>query len=59
VTQSVYVNYFSNIKDGDEIYAEGSVVKRGGTVTVIHAIVRTPEGKVLADGTIDMFRLPD
>ena len=57
VTQSVYVNYLGNVKDQDVIYAEGTVVKRGKTMTIIHAIVRTEDGKVLADGTIDMFRL--
>ncbi len=59
VTQSVYVNYLGNIKDGDIVYAEGIVKKRGKTITIIQAVVKTPDGKQLADATIDMFRLPD
>ena len=59
VTQNVYVNYLSNVKDQDVIYAEGTVVRRGRSVTVIHAITRTEDGKLLADGTVSMFRLPD
>ena len=59
VTQSVYVNYLSNVTDQDVVYAEGTVVRRGGKVTVIHAIARTEDGKLLADGTVDMFRLKD
>ena len=59
VTQNVYVNYLGNVKDQDVIYAEGTVVRRGKTVTIIHAIVRTEDGKLLADGTVDMFRLND
>ena len=57
VTHNVYVNYLSNAKDQDEIFAEGTVVRRGKTVTVVHAIVRTKDGKLLADGTVDMFRI--
>ena len=57
VTQNVYVNYLSNVKDQDVIYAEGTVVRRGNMITVVHAIVRTEDGQLLADGTVDMFRL--
>ncbi len=57
VTQSVYVNYMSNVKDQDTVYAEGTVVKRGKTVTVVHAIVRTEDGKLLAEATVNMFKI--
>ncbi len=57
VTQNVYVNYLSNVKDAKEIYAEGTVVKRGKNLTIVHAIVRTKDGQILADGTVDMFRI--
>ena len=57
VTQNVYVNYLSNVKDQDVIYAEGTVIRRGNVVTVVHAIVRTDDGQLLADGIVDMFRL--
>ena len=59
VTQNVYVNYISNVKDAEHIYAEGTVVRRGKTVTIVHTIVRTPEGKLLADGTVDMFTIEE
>ncbi len=57
VTQNVNVTYLGNVKDEDVIYAEGTVIKRGKTVTVIHTIARTEAGKLLADGTVNMFRL--
>ena len=57
VTQNVYVNYLGNVKDQAVIYAEGTVVKRGRNVTVIHAIARTEDGKLLADGTVSMHRV--
>ena len=57
VTQNVNVTYLGNVKDEDVIYAEGTVIKRGKTVTVIHTIARTEAGKLLADGTVSMFRL--
>ncbi len=56
-TQSAYVNYLANQKDLSEIFAESSVVRRGKTVTVIRCVVKTPEGKLLADATVDMFKL--
>lgn len=57
VTQNVNVTYLGNVKDENVIYAEGTVIKRGKTVTVIHTIARTEAGKLLADGTVSMFRL--
>lgn len=57
VTQNAYVNYLSNSKDINEVYAEGTVVRRGNRLTVVHVIVRTEDGKLLADGTIDMYRV--
>ena len=57
VTQNVSVTYLGNVKDQDVIYAEGTVIKRGKRVTVVHSIVRTEDGRLLADGTISMFRL--
>ena len=57
VTQNVYVNYLSNVKDQDEVFAESEVIKRGNTVTVVHAIVRTESGQVLATAEVNMFRV--
>ncbi len=59
VTQSVYVNYLGNLKDVSEIFAESEVIKRGNAITVIHSMVKSAEGKLLADATVDMFRLHD
>lgn len=57
VTQNSYVNYLRNAKDLKVIYAEGTVVRRGNVVTVVHVIVRTEDGVILADGTVDMYRV--
>ena len=56
VTQNMYVNFLGNVTDAEVIYAESNVVKRGRTLTIVHTIVRTEDGKLLADGTVDMFR---
>lgn len=57
VTQNSYVNFLSNVKGEREIYAESDVIRRGKTVTIVHVIVRTKDGQVLADGVVDMFRV--
>ena len=57
VTQSVYCNYLSNVNDQDVVFAESEVIRRGRTVCVFHTFVRTKDGKVLSDGTVDMFRV--
>ncbi len=57
VTQNAYITYLSNVKEASCIYAEGDVVRRGKNVTVVHTIVRTEEGKLLADGTVSMHRV--
>lgn len=57
VTQNVYVNYLSNVKDQAEVFAESKVIKRGNTVTVVHAFVRTESGQVLATAEVNMFRI--
>ena len=57
VTQNVYVNYMSNVNNQPEIYAESEVIKRGKTVTVVHALVRTPSGQILATAEVNMFRV--
>jgi len=57
VTQNSYVNFLSNVKGEPVIYAESDVIRRGRTVTIVHVIVRTEGGQVLADGVVDMFRV--
>ena len=54
VTQTANVNYISNIKEG-EIHAYGSVVHRGGTVTIVRVQIIGPDKKLLAEATMNMF----
>ena len=57
VTQNVYVNYMSNVNNQDEVFAESEVIRRGKTVTVVHAFVRTEDGRILATAEVNMFRV--
>ena len=57
VTQNVYVNYMSNVNNQDEVFAESEVIRRGKTVTVVHALVRTESGQILATAEVNMFRV--
>ena len=59
VTQSVNVNYLSNVKDEKTIFTESDVIKRGKSVVVIHVIVKSESGKLMADGVVNMHRLSD
>ena len=59
VTQNAYLNYLSNSAGEAEIYAQSDVVRRGKTVVVVHVRVYTKDGADLADGIVDMFRIPD
>ena len=56
VTQNMYVNFLGNLDDAECIYAESNVIKRGRTLTIVHTIVRSEDGRLLSDGTVDMFR---
>ncbi len=58
VTQNSYVNYLSNAAGKERIYAESDVIRRGKTVVVVHVRVYTEDGLNLADGVVDMFRVP-
>ena len=57
VTQNSYLNFLSNVRGEREIYAESDVIRRGKTLTIVHVIVRTEAGQILADGVVDMFRV--
>ena len=57
VTQNSYVNYLSNTAEAENIYARSDVIRRGNSVVVVHVTVYTAEGKDLADGVVDMFRI--
>ena len=54
VTQTANVNYISNVKDG-EVRAYGSVIHRGGTVTIVRVRIVGPEDKLLAEAAMKMF----
>lgn len=54
VTQSAHVNFLSNVKEGT-IYSEGTVIRRGHTITIVHVQVKGADGAVLLDGVMDMF----
>lgn len=57
VTQNAYVNFLANTDRQEEILAETDVVRRGATIVVVHVVVRTADGKKLADAVVDMFRV--
>ena len=54
VTQSANLNFIGNVTSGTVI-ARGILLRRGRTVTLIHCVVESGEGKLLADGTVNMF----
>ncbi len=56
VTQSSHFNFLSNVTGGT-IYAKGEIVRRGRTIVILHITVTDEEGKLLADGVMDMFRI--
>ena len=57
VTQNAYVNFLTNTDQQEEILAETDVIRRGATIVAVHVIVRTSDGKKLADAVVDMFRV--
>ena len=54
VTQSMNVNFISNVKEGT-IYARGAVVSRGRTVVIVRVTVADENGRLMADATANMF----
>jgi len=54
VTQSGSFHFIGNVSSG-EIFAEGHVIHRGRTISVVEVKVYSQEGKLLGDGTYDMF----
>ncbi|MCR5129103.1 MAG: PaaI family thioesterase [Lachnospiraceae bacterium] len=57
VTQNSYVNFLNNTDQEEEVLAETDVIRRGTTIVVVHVVVRTSDGKKLADAVVDMFRV--
>ena len=54
VTQNGSFHFFGNVSEG-MVYAEGTPVHRGRIVSVIHVDVRSQSGKLLGEGTFDMY----
>ena len=54
VTQSMNVNFISNVKEGT-IYARGAVVSRGRTVVIVRVTVADENGRLMADAPANMF----
>ncbi len=54
VTQSAHFNFIKNLPAGT-IHAYGSAVSRGRTVVIVHVQLKDEEGRLLADGNLDMF----
>ena len=56
VTQNSNFHFISNVTSGT-IVAEGSVIHRGRTIAVIEVRVYSDAGKLLGQGTFDMYHL--
>ncbi len=56
VTQSAHANFIGNISEGTVI-AQGTLVRRGRTMTIVRGTVTDENGKLLLESTIDMFCL--
>lgn len=54
VTQSVHMNFISNIKQGT-IHAKGQVIHRGRTVTSVRVTITDERNVLMADATVNMF----
>lgn len=54
VTQSCHMNFMHNVSEGT-LHAVGHAISRGGTVVIVRVEIRTDGGKLLAEGTVDMF----
>lgn len=58
VTQSAHINFLKNVNSGT-IYATAEVVKRGSHIAVFHVSITDEKNSLLADGTVDMYRIND
>lgn len=56
VTQSEHMNFLRNTHDGI-LYSEGTVVKRGRQLAIIHVTIYDQNHLLLADGVVDMIRM--
>lgn len=54
VTQSGSFHFIGNVSSG-AVFAEGNVIHRGRTISIVEVKFFSEEGKLLGDGTYDMF----
>lgn len=54
VTQSAHINFIKNLTEGT-IHAYGMTLSRGRTIVIIRVQIKSEDGRLLADGTVDMF----
>lgn len=54
VTQSAHINFIKNLTEGT-IHAYGTTLSRGRTIVIIRVQIKSEDGHLLADGTVDMF----
>ena len=54
VTQSAHINFIKNLTEGT-IHAYGTTLSRGRTIVIIRVQIKSEDGRLLADGTVDMF----
>lgn len=54
VTQSAHINFIKNLTEGT-IHACGTTLSRGRTIVIIRVQIKSEDGRLLADGTVDMF----
>jgi acyl-CoA thioesterase len=54
VTQSGNFHFIGNVSSG-VVFAEGNVIHRGRIISIVEVEFFSEEGKLLGDGTYDMF----
>jgi len=58
VTQSSHINFLTNCRQGT-VRAVAQAVRRGRQLAVFRVQVLAEDGKLMADGTVDMFCMGD
>ena len=53
LTQPI-INFIKNLTEGT-IHAYGTTLSRGRTIVIIRVQIKSEDGRLLADGTVDMF----
>lgn len=58
VTQSATINFIGNVSEG-YVIAKGILLRRGKAVTLVRCAIEDENGRLLADGTVNMFCLDE